>query len=570
MPNSLTINVDYPRAAGWPPTDELIHLSDLPRQPGQSLCHALRSATRKPHYRRIYLVCYNRNTVERKVIRAALWMAEEVWLIPQAQAIGRLSKAGELWRLPKLGRMLPLLAARAFKKALLANPPKGTEPTGLTAGGILFLPHGYHPTTGGIETWMTNAAEGIHKAGVPIRVLDQYRFGWRSHDAASAVPIERVFIGPRDRLSEVVALAKRAGAATALLPGKPPSRKVLEMVSSFLAGHYLPGVCTFLSLYEAACKAIAAGKPDSLHTGIANPEGPLLYLLSAITGLPYLIYSHGTENVSFVNHRRLSGYYNECFRAATRTVNNANYCREIVVEQQGAPRERSRVINPGVDFRRFSTPVDKEKLTELRRRYELAEEAKLLLILGRVVPRKGFDTTVEALPAILAEFPETVLLLGGTGEYLPQVRKLIEVLGLGERVRLLGRVPDDEMTAHYQLADLFVMPSRDEPKGFFEGFGIVYIEAGAGGTPSIGTHSGGISDAVHDGETGLLCDPKNPTDLAEKILTLWRDPALLRRLGEGARAWAAELDWDKVARRTLDIDREMVEEARRGDWQSPA
>jgi len=114
------------------------------------------------------------------------------------------------------------------------------------------------------------------------------------------------------------------------------------------------------------------------------------------------------------------------------------------------------------------------------------------------------------------------------------------------------------------------MPSQDEPKGGFEGFGIVYIEAGAGGTPSIGTHSGGISDAVHDGETGLLCEPKNPADLAEKILTLWRDPALLRRLGEGAKVWAKELDWEKVARRTLDIDKEMVEEARRGDWQPPA
>ncbi|MCD4733082.1 glycosyltransferase family 4 protein [bacterium] len=566
MSNSLTINVDYPRAADWPPAGELVHLSELPRPAGRSLYRVLRGAAGQPHYRRIYLVCYNRNTVGRRLANAALRMAEEVWLVPQVQAVGRLTKAGSLWRLPKLGRVLPLLAARAFRRAVLASPPRGTE---RPYGGILFLPHGYHPTTGGIETWMSNAAEGIHKAGVPIRVLDQHRFGWRKHDAASPVPIERIFTGPRDRLNEIVRLARRAGAATALLPGKPPSRKVLEMVSGFLSGQYLPGVCAFLSFYEAACRAIATGKPDSLHTGIANPEGPLLYLLSAITGIPYLIYSHGTENVSFVNHRRLSGFYNECFRAATRTVNNAGYCREIVVEQQGAPRERAKVINPGVDFRRFSTPVPQERLTELRRRYKLPDGAKLLLILGRVVPRKGFDTTVKSLPAVLAEFPETVLLLGGTGEYLPQVRKLIEELGLGERVRLLGRVPDDEMTAHYQLADLFVMPSRDEPKGFFEGFGIVYIEAGAGGTPSIGTHSGGISDSVHDGETGLLCEPKNPIDLAEKILTLWRDPALLRRLGEGARAWAAELDWDKVAQRTLDIDREMVEEAKRGDWQPP-
>jgi len=70
------------------------------------------------------------------------------------------------------------------------------------------------------------------------------------------------------------------------------------------------------------------------------------------------------------------------------------------------------------------------------------------MILGRVVTRKGFDTTVEARPAVRAKFPETVLLLGGTGEYLPQVRKLIEELGLTKQERLLGRVPDDEMTAH--------------------------------------------------------------------------------------------------------------------------
>jgi phosphatidylinositol alpha-1,6-mannosyltransferase len=180
-----------------------------------------------------------------------------------------------------------------------------------------------------------------------------------------------------------------------------------------------------------------------------------------------------------------------------------------------------------------------------------------------VIPLKGFDTVLRALPRVLGEFPETVLLLGGDGFYLPRIREMVAELGLTDAVRLVGRIPDDELAAFYHLADLFVMPSRDDPPGSFEGFGIVFLEAGAAGTPQVGGRSGGIPDAVHDGETGLLCDPWDPDDCCEKIIRLWRDPALLKKLGEGARRWAAEQDWGRVIARKMALDERMRGEGER-------
>jgi len=292
-------------------------------------------------------------------------------------------------------------------------------------------------------------------------------------------------------------------------------------------------------------------------------------LLAAIGGWPYLIYAHGTETLRISKDKRLSPFFSKSFRAAAAVLVNSRYTADILEKGHRTPRELMEIIHPGVDFKHFAAPPAEGFLDELRRHYRISPDAKVLFIVGRVIPLKGFDTVLRALPRVLEEFPETVLLLGGDGFYLPRIREMINELSLTDAVRLLGKIPDDELAACYHLADLYVMPSRDDPPGSFEGFGIVFMEAGAAGTPQIGGRSGGIPNAVRDGETGLLCDPWDPQDLAEKILHLWRDPDLLKKLGEGARRWAAEQDWELVIGRKMALDERMRGSAGAGEWTPP-
>ncbi len=563
---NLVIDVNHPRGAEWPPADDRVRLDDLRHVGSFGLHRAIRSAVSHPRYRRIYLSCTDTRHVKPDLLFASLALADEVWFVPITQPIHRITKGGLPWKLPPLRSLPSLIAAREFRRSLPANPPRGTP---RLTGGVLLLSHSYPPSTGGIQTSMVNAAEGFLQRGLPVRVLDSYRLGWRSYDATSPVPIRRVYNGGRCLLREYRRLARRAAEATRLLPGKPPSRRVVEQIAGFIAACPPGKSAAFLSNYEAACRLIGEGVPDTIHVGYCHPDSMVAMLLSAIGGWPYLIYAHGTETLRFSRDKRLSGYFQESFTGASAVLANAHYAAEIVAKGHKVSSERIEIIHPGVDFERFAAQPSTVKLAELRERYKLNPNSKVLFIVGRVIPLKGFDTVLRALPAVLRNFPETVLLLGGDGFYLPRIREIIGELMLESSVRLLGRVADDELAAHYHLADLYVMPSRDDPPGSFEGFGIVYIEAGAAGTPQIGGRSGGIPDAVHDNKTGLLCDPRDPEDLGKKIIRLWRDPDLLRKLGAQARRWARELDWERVVDRKLALDSRMRESAAAGEWTPP-
>ena len=219
-----------------------------------------------------------------------------------------------------------------------------------------------------------------------------------------------------------------------------------------------------------------------------------------------------------------------------------------LLRDRGIPPHRVHVVPNGTDPERFH-PGDG---ASLRERLGLTDRP-LLLTVGRLVPRKGIDTVLQALPSIAERCPEVAYVIAGTGPDQSRLEQLAERLGVQEHVRFVGNVDHDRLPLYYSAADLFVMPAREDPPDV-EGFGLVFLEANACGTPVIGARSGGIPDAVRDGETGLLVPPDAPDAFTEAALRVLTDPDLAQTLGQQGRHRAVhEASWDHIADRIHDV-----------------
>ena len=179
----------------------------------------------------------------------------------------------------------------------------------------------------------------------------------------------------------------------------------------------------------------------------------------------------------------------------------------------------------------------------------------MVVCVSRLVPRKGQDTLIRAMPRILADVPDAVLLIVGGGPYRGELEKLAAAMGVAGSVRFTGAVPWDELPAHYGAGDVFAMPCRTRRGGLdVEGLGIVYLEASATGLPVVAGDSGGAPDAVLDGETGWVVRGGVPEEAADRITALLKDPGLRARMGERGREWVVERwRWDLLAERLREL-----------------
>ena len=194
-------------------------------------------------------------------------------------------------------------------------------------------------------------------------------------------------------------------------------------------------------------------------------------------------------------------------------------------------------IAPGIDVDHFSPSEVDIKLVE---KYRL-ENRRVIVSVGRLVHRKGQDKLIEAMPAILKSYPDTVLLLVGLGPIKSMLEKLIRHHGLENNVVFTGRVQFKDLPKYIQLGEIFAMPSRDRFFGLeVEGLGIVYLEASACGVPVIVGRSGGAPDAVIENETGLMVDGRKPNEIADAVCKLLSDKKLAKLMGENGRNWVVE------------------------------
>jgi phosphatidylinositol alpha-1,6-mannosyltransferase len=225
-----------------------------------------------------------------------------------------------------------------------------------------------------------------------------------------------------------------------------------------------------------------------------------------------------------------------------------DYTRSRIAPALG-PHARLAQLTPGVDAGEFRPERAALSRRTVRLRYGIGEDRKVVLCAARLVPRKGQDTLLRALPHILRVIPEAVLLLVGRGPDERRLRRLARSCP-PRSVVIAGGMSHAEMADHYAAADLFAMPCRTRKGGLeAEGLGIVFLEAAASGLPVVVGNSGGAPETVLNGRTGHVVDGRDAVAVARAITStlLSADRA---SMGEAGRRWVeTEWSWDLTVRR---------------------
>jgi phosphatidylinositol alpha-1,6-mannosyltransferase len=352
---------------------------------------------------------------------------------------------------------------------------------------ILIVTQDFPPERGGIQTYVLELARAFLARGHTVRVICP---GWRKSP------------NPLPGLADLVRIPIHS--SWLFLP-------LLEFLPRYLMKH--PSIDRVLyAQWQPALAELAMLKSQRKHRSYSLVHGR--ELLTSVLGplAPFLM-------------RRVFGRLDSAFPNSMAVLGLAR--------ERAAPACPLHLVHPGVDPAHFRP----QYAGYLRKRYGLGQgEAKVpvVLCITRMVPRKNLRGLIEAMPAVLAQVPQAVLLLGGGGPEKEALERRAAELGLKEEVRFLGRIADSEMVDHYGLADVFALPSLSSPKDI-EGFGIVFLEAGACEVAVVGSLSGGIPDAIEEGVTGLLVPAEDSRKLSEALVELLKNPNQARAMGKQAR-----------------------------------
>lgn len=281
----------------------------------------------------------------------------------------------------------------------------------------------------------------------------------------------------------------------------------------------------FTSLWLSATRRMKA-----IYAARALPEGLVAWAVARLTGRPVLTWCHGEELTTWGWNRKFKAM-GFALRHADRVLANSDYTRDTLVELLGVEPERIALVYPTVDEKRFQPRAPSD---ELRAQIGLTENQKLVLSVGRLQRRKGFDAVIRALPTLLRQGLDVHYAVIGIGPYQEGLVEIIRQLGLEERVHLLGHVDYDDLPRWYNTCDVFAMPNR-EIDGDTEGFGLVFLEAASSGKPAVAGLAGGTGSAVVHEETGLRVDGDNIAEIAAALQTLLLDPTWAEKLGRAGR-----------------------------------
>lgn len=292
---------------------------------------------------------------------------------------------------------------------------------------------------------------------------------------------------------------------------------------------------------------------------VIDPAVPLGVIGNSLAK-PYAVVLHGAE---VTVPGRLPGSSHVLEKVLDNAIGVVSAGEYALAEAERAVGRslRNIVVPPGVDVAQFSPATSQQNL-DIRNKYGIADDAQFIFSVSRLVPRKGMDTLIKVAARLSRHYPKLVVAIAGKGRDHARLGKLIE--RTGAPVKLLGRISEHDKTHLLSSADLFAMLCRSRWGGLEqEGFGIVFIEAAAAGTPQIAGESGGAGEAVLDGVTGriasedatldevtdlfasLLDNPEQREQMAkasrERAMNEFSYDILATRLGSGLLEWEADL-----------------------------
>jgi len=284
----------------------------------------------------------------------------------------------------------------------------------------------------------------------------------------------------------------------------------------------------------------------AVHAGRVLPEGLIAWLVARMMHIPVVIYAHGEEITTW----RQPGKFKAMrfvYRHADHVVANSDFTRSELIKL-GVDPARIVLISPGVDADRFrpDLPCD-----DLRAQLGLKEGQRLILSVGRLSRRKGFDMVIRSLPELLKLNSDVHYALIGIGEDRDYLADLAREVGVSDRVHLLGHVRLDDLPRWYNACAVFAMPNR-EIGGDTEGFGMVFLEAAACGKPSVAGRAGGTGAAVVEGQTGLRVDGAYLEAVVAAIHVLL-GPAGASMGAAGRQRVSTTFTWESVANQTRGV-----------------
>ncbi|MGY1719729.1 MULTISPECIES: glycosyltransferase family 4 protein [unclassified Blastococcus] len=360
----------------------------------------------------------------------------------------------------------------------------------------LVVTNDFPPRQGGIQTFVAALLE--RRPPDSLVVLASDAPGSAEHDRSLPYPVVRRPTGM-------------------LLPTRATARAAVELVERYGCDTAFFGAAAPLGLLAPALRAAGVrhlvGATHGHETGWVALPGSRQVMQRIATGLDVLTYI-------------------------------SEYTRERLAPPLGG-RTRLAQLSPGVDVDRFAPGVDG---TAVRARHGLGD-APVVVCVSRLVARKGQDVLVAGWPRVLARHPGARLLLVGGGPDEGKLRRAIAARGLQGSVVLTGPVDHDELPAHYAAGDVFAMPCRTRRGGLdVEGLGMVFLEAAACARPVVAGTSGGAPEAVRDGVTGHVVDPRSPEAVATALVGLLDDPGRARAMGLAGRAWVEQRwSWTSIA-----------------------
>ncbi len=365
----------------------------------------------------------------------------------------------------------------------------------------------FYPHLGGVESHVLELSKKLIKRGHEVVVFTTQLEGTKERGVVEGVPVKRV-----KPLSIIF--------STPIMPHI--GHELVKTECDIIHSHSPPPLSSFFTVRAAKRKKVPHVLTYHCDLEIPVPLGSLIVQLYENTLGAYTV--------------------RKSDRIITTTTTYGATSRAVW-------HRDSHIIPNAVDADRFHPS---NKPGNVRKKLGIKEDDKMVLYVGRLVFHKGLDYLIESAKYL---GDDVKYVIGGTGDFRPELENLVKRFELEGRIIFPGRIPNKELPKYYAATDIFVLPSISR----LEAFGIVALEAMASEVPVVVSDIPGVREVIVEGEHGLLAEPMNPRDIAGKIRTILNHPELAKSMGKkGRERVEMDLTWSTVAEQIEEVYEDLV------------